>query len=68
MKETRMKINNYDIVISYNEHKNVYELWVDDNLCIEFTEEQINVFITFINSSIEFISKLKLITDENNKI
>lgn len=68
MKETRMKINNYDVVISYNEHKNVYELWIDDTLCIELTEEQITIFTTFINHSIEFISKLKFITNEDTKI
>ena len=68
MKETKMNINNYDIVISYNERKNVYELWIDDRLCIELIEEQITTFTAFINNSIEFISKLKIITDEKNKI
>lgn len=68
MKETRMKINNYEVVISYNNHKNVYELWIDDRLCIELIEKQINIFTTFINHSIEFISKFNVITNENNKI
>jgi hypothetical protein len=68
MKETRMKINNYDIVISYDERKNVYELWIDDRLCIELTKEQISIFTTFINSSIEFISKIKYIIDEETDI
>lgn len=68
MRETRMKIDNYDIVISYNERKNVYGLWIDDRLCIELTEDQINVFITFINHSIEFINKIKSITNEDTKI
>lgn len=68
MKETRMNINNHDIVISYNERKNNYELCIDEILCIELTEEQITIFTTFIHSSIEFISKLKLITDEESKV
>lgn len=68
MRETRMKINNYDIVISYCDRKNLYQLWIDDRLCIEFEENQINVFTTFINHSIEFISKIKSITNEDTKI
>lgn len=68
MRETRMSINNYDIGFSYNDRKNVYELWIDDRLCIELTEEQLNLFTIFINRSIEFISKLKLITNEETKI
>lgn len=68
MRETRMRINNYDIVISYNERKNNYELWIGEILCMELTKEQITIFARFVHSSIEFISKLKLITDENNKV
>ncbi len=68
MKETRMKINNHDVVISYNAHKDTYELWIDEILCIEFTKKQINIFTTFIHNSVEFISKLKSITDEETKI
>lgn len=68
MKETRTRINNYDVIISYNERKNVYELWIDDRLYIELTKEQINIFIKFIDHSIEFISKIKYITDEETNI
>ncbi len=68
MRETKMSINNYDVVISYNERKNIYELWIDDRLCIELTKEQITIFTTFINSSIEFISKIKYITEEETNI
>lgn len=68
MKETRMKINNYDVVISYDDSDDIYELWINEVLCIELTKEEMNIFTTFINHSIEFISKLKSITDEDTKI
>lgn len=68
MKEIKMNIDNYNVVISYDDRDDIYELWIDDTLCIQLEEKQINIFITFITSSIEFISKLKIITDQNDKI
>lgn len=68
MKEIKMNIDNYNVVISYDDRDDIYELWIDDNLCIQLEKKQINVFTTFINNCIEFISKLKSIADENNKI
>ena len=64
MKETRMKINNHDVVISYNEREDIYELWIEDTLCITVNKIQMQQFISFISTSIDFISKLKIITNE----
>lgn len=68
MKEIKMNIDNYNVVISYDDRDDIYELWIDDNLCIQLEKKQINVFTTFINHSIEFISKLNSITNEDTKI
>lgn len=69
MKETKMNINNHAVVISYNEREDDYELWINDVLCITVDNIQMQKFIHFINTSIDFISKLEYITDkETNSI
>ena len=64
MKETRMNINNHDVVISYNDRDDVYELWIEETLCITANKIQMQQFIHFINTSIDFISKIEHITNE----